>query len=281
MQTITGLLSEATTELELLSPTPKLDAELLLTHVLQLSRTQLKAWPEKKVTEVELGQFQALVSKRKTGVPIAYLLKTQPFWDIELSVNPSVLIPRPETELLVELALEKFPAGSNTRLLDLGTGSGAIAIAIAKSRPSFQVDAVDVSEEALEVARSNAISNQVKGINFLQSNWFSNNQIQTQYHLIISNPPYIAPSDKHITSGDLRYEPISALVSDENGLKDIRMIIEQAHHYLYHKGILMLEHGFEQGEAVRKLLSRADYYNIKTYRDNLEHERVTMGVFHG
>lgn len=276
--TVTDWLKAAIIALEPVSPTPVVDAELLIIKALNCSRASLKAWPDKVISQEQLGILEDLLGQRKNGVPIAYLLGTQPFWDIELQVNPDVLIPRPETELLVELALDYGKNQQPSRILDLGTGSGAIAISYAKSKPQDQVDAVDFSKAALGVAEKNAILNKVTNVNFIHSNWFASCPINAQYQLILSNPPYIDPDDKHVAQGDLRFEPITALVAKEKGYQDLRIIIDSAKNWLLPGGAIMLEHGFQQGEGVRKLLSEAGYYKIKTYRDHLQHERVTTGM---
>jgi release factor glutamine methyltransferase len=206
---------------------------------------------------------------------VAYILGTQPFWTLELQVSPDTLIPRPETELLVETALALAPADQAVSVIDLGTGSGAIALALASERPRWQVTACDVSPGALRMAEHNRDALGLS-VSLLQSDWFTNIPPQP-FDLIIANPPYIESGDPHLHEGDLRFEPVSALVSGDDGLQDIRVIARNAMGYLENQGILMLEHGYNQGPAVRHILEELGYLRVESCRDLAGHERVTLG----
>lgn len=251
----------------------KLDAEVLLGFVLQQSRTYLYTWPERELTESQQGLLKDLVTRRAQGVPVAYLVGEREFWSLPLQVNEHTLIPRPETELLVEQALTRLP--SQGRVLDLGTGTGAIALAIASERPDAEVWAVDASMDALAVARANTERLGLK-VQMLHSDWFSRLDGQ-RFHLVVSNPPYIAEGDPHLARGDVRFEPITALASGSDGLTDIRTIIAQAPDHLYPGGWLLFEHGYDQGPSVRELLKTAGFDAVETFRDYGGNDRVTLG----
>lgn len=271
-----ALLESAVDKLNKVSETPKLDAELLLAHVLQVNRSYLYTWPEKIPTSPQQAEFQALVNKRREGTPIAYLLGQQEFWSLTLRVNEHTLIPRPETELLIELALAKLAAcKQHAKIADLGTGSGAIALAIAKERSSDVVYATDQSKEAISIAEYNAHQLALSNITFLQGEWCKALDSH-DFDMIVSNPPYIAEKDPHLNQGDLRYEPTAALVSGEDGLADIRIIITQAREYLKPGGWLMLEHGYDQAEKIAKLMQSQGYEDISSHKDLTGHLRVTV-----
>lgn len=260
----------------------RLEAEILLAHVLKISRSSLIARSEQVLDRAEQELYESLLKRRLDGEPIAYLTGFKEFWSLSFIVTPAVLIPRPETEHLVEEALAKFPLSeSEVQVLELGTGSGAIAIALAVERPSWKVVAVDRSEAALEIAKKNAkrlISNPRTDIQFYISDWFSYFSLHPrQFNLIISNPPYIAPGDIHLKQPDLKYEPEEALVSKPEALKEIRQIVTQASYYLMKKGWLMLEHGYGQGQAVQDLMHTNGYTDVKSIRDLFGVERVTIG----
>jgi release factor glutamine methyltransferase len=258
------------------SPTARLDAELLLAAALGKPRSFLHTWPERIVSSEAALTFAAYLQRRSTGEPVAYILGQQGFWKLDLDVAPHTLIPRPETEMLVEAALELVPAFAPTRVLDLGTGTGAIALALASERPVWQVTAVDRVLEAVALAERNRQRLHLDNAKVLSSHWFSALEGQ-RFDLIISNPPYIAAEDPHLASGDVRFEPNSALVAGADGLDDLRMIVAQAPAYLNGDGWLLLEHGYDQGAAVRDLLSGQGFEKIQTRRDLGDHERITFG----
>ena len=252
------------------------DAEHLLLHVLARPRSWLFAHADDAVTATEAAAFRALVERRAQGEPVAYLTGTQGFWSLELAVTPATLIPRPETERLVELALERLPAGVAVRVADLGTGSGAIALAIARERPQAQVIATDASAAALEVARANAERNRVRNVQFRQGDWLAP-LAGERFDLIASNPPYIADGDPHLSAGDLRFEPPTALSSGADGLDAIRVIVRDARALLQPGGWLLLEHGWDQGDAVRALLQVAGYSDVATEQDLEARDRISLG----
>lgn len=261
---------------EALGKNPELEAEILLCYVLKKSRAYLFAHPEKLISLEQLNQYQNLLTERAKGIPIAYLTGEREFWSMTLKVNRHTLIPRHETELLVELALEKIPNQPNISVLELGTGSGAIALALAKERPSWHITACDVSQQALEVAQENAQHHQINNVNFYHSNWFSSIP-QQHYHAIISNPPYIAEDDPHLHEGDLRFEPQTALSSSQEGLADLELIIKQGYDYLLPHGLLLLEHGYDQKLNVHAILNKLGYTEVQSWRDIQGHDRVSGG----
>lgn len=257
---------------------PRLDAELLLSHVTGLSRTSFRAWPEREVTADQAAEFDTLVSERTDGKPVAYLLGHQEFWSLPLLVSPSTLIPRPDTECLVEAALS-LPLPAAARVLDLGTGTGAIALALASEQRHWQVTACDCVDEAVTLARRNA---QELGLSVevLKSSWFSGLN-SGKFELIVSNPPYIANTDRHLHEGDVRFEPSSALVSGDDGLDDIRQIVEQAPDWLEPGGWLLMEHGFEQAGEVRSLLEARGFGMVESRKDYGDRDRMTLGRWAG
>lgn len=259
------------------SPTPRLDAELLLAHVLGKSRSYLHTWPEREPEAEQLERYQAAIVRRQAGEPVAYILGQQGFWSLELEVASHTLIPRPDTELLVETVLALLPA-TPAALLDLGTGTGAIALALANERPAWRLTGVDRVPEAVALAARNGARLKLANVNFIESHWFSALAGQ-RYQLIVSNPPYIAADDRHLAEGDVRFEPSSALVAGADGLDDIRLIIQQAPDYLETGGWLLLEHGFDQAEAVRGLLSVRGFSAVESRRDLGGHERISLGRF--
>lgn len=258
------------------SPTARLDVELLLAAALGKPRSFLHTWPERIVSTEAAQAFEGYLKRRRTGEPVAYILGQQGFWNIDLEVATHTLIPRPETEMLVETALELVPGAIPHRLLDLGTGTGAIALSLAKDRPQWTVTAVDRVEEAVELAERNRQRLHLDNARVLQSHWFSAVEGQ-RFDVILSNPPYIASSDPHLVEGDVRFEPSSALVSGADGLDDLRFIASQAPGHLEAGGWLLLEHGYDQGPAVRELLNRHGFEQIQTRRDLGDHERITFG----
>jgi release factor glutamine methyltransferase len=258
----------------------RLDAELLLAHALGVSRARLYAWPEDEPDTVQRAAFERLVEAREQGEPIAYLTGRREFWSLELSVTPHVLIPRHETELLVELALERIPRDRAFRIADLGTGSGAIALALARERPLARVTATDASATALDVARGNAERLGVGNVGFAAGDWYAALG-DARFDLIVSNPPYVAADDAHLAQGDLRFEPASALASGADGLDAIRHIVAGAPAHLADGGALLLEHGFDQSVRVRALLDAAGFVDVRSVRDAAGHERVTLGAKRG
>ncbi len=258
------------------SPTARLDAELLLAAALGKPRSFLHTWPERIVSTEAAQAFDGYLQRRRTGEPVAYILGQQGFWNIDLEVATHTLIPRPETEMLVETALELLPGAIAHRLLDLGTGTGAIALSLAKDRAQWTVTAVDRVEEAVALAERNRQRLHLDNARVLQSHWFSAVEGQ-RFDLILSNPPYIADSDPHLVQGDVRFEPSSALTSGADGLDDLRLIVSQAPAHLEPGGWLLLEHGYDQGAAVRDLLNQQGFEHIQTRRDLGDHERITFG----
>jgi len=257
-----------------------LEAELLLAEVLQKERSYFYAWPEKIILLSQYNRFQTLLKTRLTGKPLAYILMKKAFWDFELKVTPDVLIPRPETELLIELTLDLFNQKEVISAIDLGTGSGAISCALAKEYPHWDMIAIEQSLASLKVAKTNFKLLEVDHIQSLQGNWltdFDPNIIKYPLKLIVSNPPYIEQNDIHLTLNGLEFEPQKALVSGVDGLDDIRLIIKQAGGLLEKGGWLLLEHGYQQGEAVRDIFACFGFGEVRTHLDMAGLERVTRG----
>lgn len=242
---------------------PVIDARVLLCHVLNCSTTTLLTYPERPLSENHLLQFKTLIEQRKTGKPVSYLTGKQDFWTLTLSVNEHTLIPRPETELLVErtLQLHTLDPLKQPKILDLGTGTGAIALALASELPQSQVLAVDFIQEAVELAKHNTEQLALKNVNVQQSNWFSNIAKQS-FDFIVTNPPYVEAQSPWLLQGDVRFEPDSALTSGDDGLDDIRMIVEQALDWLNPGGWLLIEHGHLQSEAIQKFLTNHGYDKV-------------------
>lgn len=252
------------------------EAELLLLHALQRPRSWLFAHATDPLGLAESDSFHALLARRLAGEPVAYITGQWGFWTLQLEVTPATLIPRPETELLVEQALARLPADQPCTIADLGTGSGAIALALASERPLAQVLATDFSAEALAVATRNAARNTVANVAFAQGAWYAPLQGR-RFDLIASNPPYIASDDPHLARGDLRFEPATALASGHDGLDDIRLIADGATAHLLPGGWLLLEHGWDQGAAIRALLQQAGLNEVETVQDLEQRDRVTLG----
>ena len=272
---IDNALKYATDLLKPHSPSARLDAEILLSHYINKSRSFLFAWPEKELSEQQQKCFDLALTKRQEQYPIAYIIGYQEFWSLELKVNESVLIPRADTELLVETALEKLESVSNPRILELGTGSGAIALALASEKPGSNILAVDFSAEALHIATKHKESLAIPNVNFLRSDWFKEVS-QTNFDLIISNPPYIDPLDKHMQTG-IRFEPLSALCAADKGTADLATISQQAYKHLSKSGWLMLEHGYDQGNITTELLKKAGYSQVACLQDLAKKDRITIG----
>ena len=271
---ISELLKAAETSLN--TESARLDAELLLQSVLNKDRSFLYSHPDFNLNEHQLERFNALLNKRQSGQPVAYLTGVKSFWKQQLKVNQQVLIPRPETECLIEEILSRMPMTDNKQVLELGTGSGAIVLALASERPQWQFTATDISSEALAVAIENADNNMLERIEFLQSNWFEQ-LTGRSFDLIVSNPPYIASHDHHLEQEEIRFEPVTALVSGDDGLDAIRHIIKTAIKHFNPAGSLVLEHGFDQGAAVQQLLQEHGYYNIGKIHDLAGIHRATFG----
>lgn len=274
---IQSVLNSATNELLDLD-TAHLDAEILLQSVLGCDRSHFYSHPEKMVPDDKLESYQSLLSLRAKGTPVAYLTGQKEFWSLTLKVTDDTLIPRPETELLVEHALELIPDDAPLNVLDMGTGTGAIALSIARERPQLNIIASDISERTLDIARSNAKLNKISNVKFIHSNWFSEIK-DGPFDLIICNPPYIAEQDTHLQEGDVRYEPRQALVSGPEGLDDLRIIIQQSPDFLKHGGHMLLEHGYQQGQKITELLKSFHYSEINILRDMAGHHRSTTAIF--
>ena len=282
-QTITDLAQKNPTE------NSKIDALVLLQHATGKSRTQILAFDDTEIDEKVRLKLTALLDRRLNGEPIAYILGEKEFWSLPLNVSKGTLIPRPDTEILVEkalqIALEKLQENPpRFRILDLGTGTGAIALALAselssicqKRQISLEIIGVDLMPDVVALAQSNAERNKLN-VQFLQSRWFEN--ITGQFDLIVSNPPYIDAQDEHLRQGDVRFEPLSALVANDAGYADLRHIIELAPSYLNSNGVLLLEHGWQQGEKVRSIFQENHWEMVETVRDYGDNERVTLGFW--
>ena len=256
---------------------PKLEAEILLSFVLDTPRSHLFAWPEQQLNKEQLSRFHALLVRRRRGEPTAYLTGRKEFWSLELTVTPATLIPRPETEQLVERALQRIPSDRPFAVADLGTGSGAIAAAIASERPLSTLVATDNSSGALAVAEENFRQHDLHNIRCILGPWCNALPPNRKFDLILSNPPYVAAGDPHLQRDGLPWEPANALTAGPDGLDDIRQIVEQAHCHLKPGGWLLLEHGFDQGYAVRDLLALAGYQRIDTLQDLEGRERISEG----
>ncbi|WP_342325198.1 peptide chain release factor N(5)-glutamine methyltransferase [Kosakonia sp. BYX6] len=267
-------LREAVSQLPA-SESPRRDAEILLGFVTGKTRTFILAFGETPLSADQQQQLATLLARRARGEPVAHLVGEREFWSLPLFVSPATLIPRPDTECLVEQALSRLPA-SPCRILDLGTGTGAIALALASERPDCHVIAVDVIPEAVALAQRNAAHLGMNNVEILQSSWFSALDGQP-FSLIVSNPPYIDEQDPHLAQGDVRFEPLTALVAAENGLADLHSIIADARQYLQAGGWLLLEHGWQQGAAVREIFERYGWQQVETCRDYGGNERLTLG----
>lgn len=254
---------------------PRADADALLCHLLACRRSYLMTWPERELDAAQQATLQAWLDRRLAGEPIAHLIGEREFWSLPLKVSPATLIPRPDTEVLVEQALARLPAGP-CALLDLGTGTGAIALALKSERPDADVWAVDRMPDAAALARANSAALGLP-IEVRDGSWFEPLSDAPRFAMIVSNPPYIDGADPHLEEGDVRFEPRSALVAGEQGLADIRLIVADAPAHLCPGGWLLLEHGWEQGAMVRQLLLQQGYCQVETVRDYGDNERVTLG----
>lgn len=252
---------------------PDLDTEILLCHVLKSQPVLLHAWPEKQLDEQQQIQFEQLIAKRQRGYPVAHLTGRRGFWTLDLAVNEHTLIPRPDTELLVDSALALIKPGMT--VADIGTGSGAIALALASENQHIRVVATDYSSQALIVAKMNATQHHLPHVSFIQADWLTPFKARS-FDLIVSNPPYIEQADPHLSQGDLRFEPMTALAAGVDGLDDIRKIVEQARYSLKPGGWLLLEHGYNQALSVRTLLQQKNYQQVQSYQDYGGNDRVTI-----
>lgn len=277
--TIEAALKAATLQLSASgSDSPALDAAVLLCHALDKPRSYLLTWPDKELDGELQARFDALLARRCTGEPVAYILGEREFWSLPLKVAPSTLIPRPDTERLVELALDKAVTQEGD-ILDLGTGTGAIALALASELPQRQVVGIDLRPEAQQLACENGRRLNITNVTFLHGSWFSPLAAGTKFALIVSNPPYIDEHDPHLDQGDVRFEPKTALVAADNGLADIKHISQAARDYLLPGGWLAFEHGYQQGGAVRTIMQDLGYQSVSTEQDYAGNDRVTLGQF--
>ncbi len=258
------------------STSARLDAEVLLQYVLGVDRSWIHAHGDERLAAASCCDFRALVSRRREGVPVSYLVGAREFWSLPLQVNRHTLIPRPETEALVETCLRLLQGRQGARILDLGTGSGAIALALACERPDLRITAADISREALEVARSNARRLTPDRVEFVYSDWFSAFGPR-RFDLIVCNPPYVDSGDPALIRDDIRFEPRLALDGGHGGLQALQTVIAGAAHHLKYGGSLLLEHGAAQGESVRRLLACRGYTDVTTIRDTADLERVSGG----
>jgi release factor glutamine methyltransferase len=273
-QSIKNVLDNAVQRLKTCD-SARLDAELLLCKVLQIDRSQIYSQPGFEIPSEKIHTFRLLLDKRRQGCPVAYLTGHKEFWSLDLFVNHHTLIPRSETECLVEAVLTQVPNVAEYSIADLGTGSGAIALALARERPACRITAIDTSENALVVAKLNAERHNLNQIRFEQSNWFS--KIQNAFDVIASNPPYIRSGDKLLRYGDIAHEPVLALDGGEDGLNAIRTIIAQSVNYINPGGRVFIEHGYDQGRNVRELFIQKGYTEVKTLPDYAGLERITSG----
>jgi release factor glutamine methyltransferase len=256
------------------------DARILMQHVLDTSHAYLIVHSSQALTPGQARKFQQFAERRAAGEPVAYITGKREFYGMDFVVTPAVLVPRPETELLVDLALERIPSSGSFRILDLGTGSGAVALAIAKCRPLAQVTAVDISPDATAVVRLNMRRHNVENVSIVEADWFQGVTGET-FDLIVANPPYVARDDPHLNQGDLRFEPPLALVGGEDGLACLRQIIAAASAHLVKGGALLFEHGYDQAEACRELLHAAGYRGVFSRPDLAGIMRVSGGIFPG
>lgn len=275
------VLTKAASALIDYTETPQLDVEVLLSHVTGKDRAYFMTWPERTLTRVQKAQFEDLVAGRISGKPIAYLTGVKEFWSLTLKTSPETLIPRPDTEILVETLLNlSSELPDDATILDLGTGTGAIALAIACEKRDWKVTGVDVAETCVALAKENQQQNDIQNCQFFRSSWFTDIPPQ-HFNVIVSNPPYIDECDPHLTEGDVRFEPRRALVAADHGLADICHIIEHSRHYLPVNGWLLLEHGYNQATNVQEIFDLHGFNKIETIADYGQQPRVTIGCFSG
>jgi release factor glutamine methyltransferase len=272
--TISQALTQARHQLQTSSPSPASDASILLCHVLDCSSSHLIAWPDKQLSDDQSQRYNALIEERRKGKPVAYITGEKEFWSLLLKVTPAVLIPRPETEILVEFALEALKDNPKAEIADLGTGSGAIACALASEQPGWHITATDTSAEALAIARQNAETHQLHNIDFVQGHWFEALQ-REDYDMVISNPPYVAAEDPHLGQGDVRFEPDDALSAGIQGMDDIEVIAREAADHLVAGGWLAVEHGYDQQQLVHDCFARNGFVDITQQADLSGTPRIT------
>lgn len=275
MATLTELLQKAEQDMNY-SSSARLDAEILLCDVMQFNRSKIYSHPDQPVSDEKLTLFKSRVEQRCQGHPVAYLTGKKEFWSLELAINEDTLIPRPETELLVETALKLVPDDTECNILDLGTGSGAIAIAIASERPHCNIIATDINTNALAMAKKSAAFHGLTNIQFLVSDWYKNIPSQT-FDLIVSNPPYIKQDDEHLSQGDVRFEPKLALIAGTDGMQAINIILELAKTFLASDARLLVEHGYDQKELVRHGFLINGFNQVTTIQDLSGQDRITYG----
>jgi release factor glutamine methyltransferase len=275
--TVGHWLDYAALKLVSVSDTPRLDAEILLSLATGKTRTHFRAWPDKPVVRQEEAAFQNLLVQRLAGRPIAHLSGSREFWSREFKVTPDVLIPRPETELLVELALERIPQNQSAHIADLGTGSGAIAVSLALELPKASITALDLSPAALSIAADNAARLGACNVRFIRSDWFAALALDERFDLIVGNPPYVAENDPHLQQGDVRFEPIMALTSGIDGLDAIRHIVRESPKRLKPGGWLLFEHAYDQGGSAMELLQSVGFVEVQNFDDLQGHGRVSGG----
>ncbi|PHR85483.1 MAG: protein-(glutamine-N5) methyltransferase, release factor-specific [Colwellia sp.] len=276
---IANLTAQGQQLLAINSDSAKLDVDILLSLVLNKARSYLLTWPEKKLSDKQLLEFINLLARRAQGEPIAYITGVKEFWSLPFAVSPATLIPRPDTETLVELVLELYSDSTSLTCLDLGTGTGAIALALASENSTWKIDAIDFNLEAVKLAQRNAKSLNLSQVDIYQSDWFLGIAKNKTFDVIVSNPPYIDGDDVNLSQGDVRFEPKSALIANEQGLADIKHIADKARHFLNSGGTLFFEHGFEQGHKVRTILTDLGYNNVQTRQDLNGHERISWAIY--
>ncbi|RTR37073.1 peptide chain release factor N(5)-glutamine methyltransferase [Shewanella canadensis] len=274
-QTLAEALKWASSQLQKISDTPKLDAEVILLHIIHKQRGYLYTWPDERLTSDQVTAFGEMVARRLLGTPIAHIVGEREFWSLPFMVNPTTLIPRPDTEILVETALN-LPLAESARVLDLGTGTGAIALSLAYEKPEWQITAVDKIIEAVALAKANRAHLKLPQVEIVQSDWFDSVGCY-DFNLIVSNPPYIDETDEHLSQGDVRFEPQSALTAGEEGFADLYHIASCARDYLTPGGYLLLEHGFGQAIQLRDKMIELGYENVATVRDFGSNDRCTVG----
>lgn len=274
-----NLIRQGQLLLQHVSDSAKLDTEILLCFVLEKEPSYLLTWPEKLLSDEQLLVFLPLLARRFQGEPIAYITGAKEFWSLPLAVSTATLIPRPDTETLVELVLEQYKHSENISCLDLGTGTGAIALALASEKPTWAIAAIDFNADAVKLAQDNAKKLQLTQVNIFQSDWFAQIAGDKKFDIIVSNPPYIDRNDENLNQGDVRFEPASALIANDHGLADIKHIAALAQQFLIHQGALFFEHGFEQGDKVRQILIALGYENTQTVQDLNGHDRITWAIF--
>ncbi len=274
-QTLAEALEWASPQLHKITDTPKLDAEVMLLHIIHKQRGHLYTWPDERLTSEQVKAFGEMVARRLLGTPIAHIVGEREFWSLPFMVNPTTLIPRPDTEILVETALN-LPMAENARVLDLGTGTGAIALSLAFEKPEWQITAVDKIIEAVALAKANRAHLKLPQVEIVQSDWFDSVG-SYDFNLIVSNPPYIDETDEHLSQGDVRFEPQSALTAGEEGFADLYHIASCARDYLKPGGYLLLEHGYGQAIQLRDKMIELGYENVATVRDFGSNDRCTLG----